>query len=235
MLRPEEKRASAHRHRIPERDGHRGIRARGFDYATLLRALFDVYRHDLDPAHLVWAEALAKEALAQLRDADGLLAETSEEEQFAGHAVYSGLMVFGESTWGTIYGPLARLFRLTGNPEFGQTASAIRARLAPAAKTTPILHTDFLQGALSASIDTVVYLTGNRQSPGFESLHRALLEPRFASLTVVHLTDGLPASFQRPEDDEGTKAIVVQAGQALGTASDPAELAALLDQVFAKN
>ena len=117
--------------RIPERDGHRGIRARGFDYATLLRALFDVYRHDLDPAHLVWAEALAKEALAQLRDADGLLAETSEEEQFAGHAVYSGLMVFGESTWGTIYGPLARLFRLTGNPEFGQTASAIRARLAP--------------------------------------------------------------------------------------------------------
>lgn len=101
--------------RIPKMQGRRGIVARGIDYALLLEAVFRLYREDLDPKHLVWANRLAAEAFSYLKNKEGLLLEAPYDDTILKIPSYSSHMVYGNSTWGTIYGPLARLHQFAGS------------------------------------------------------------------------------------------------------------------------
>jgi uncharacterized protein YyaL (SSP411 family) len=216
--------------RIPAEGGRRGVPARGRDYAILLSALFDLYRLDLDPAHLVWAEELAREAFARLRDGNGLLRETPANDRVQPLPVHNTAMIFGLSTWGKSYESLERLFQLTGNAEFGDAADAILQRLTPALATQALVHTDFCQGGLVTARNCVVYLEGRPGEAVFDDLHGVLKQSPWGGVTILHLAPGLPESIKPPQAANRTRAVVMVGGEPVGEASNGSDLAALLRQ-----
>ena len=122
--------------RTPVAGGRRQVRARGQDYSMLLAAHFALYRVDLDPNHLVEAITIAEDARSALTDDDGLLRELPIGDRIGSMPIYSNTMLFGPSTWGTIYGPMERLVQLTGDELLAESADTLRAHLMTGAKST---------------------------------------------------------------------------------------------------
>jgi uncharacterized protein YyaL (SSP411 family) len=213
--------------RIAAAEGRRSVAARGEDYSTMLVALFALYRVDLDPKHMAVAQSLMEEAMEVLLDDNGLLAENPADERTTILPIYSTSMIFGGSTWGTIYGPLERIVQLSGSESLGAAALKLRAHLLPLAERVPMIHTDFLVSALVPLTDTVVYLTGEPGTPAFDDLHHLLLRHQYDGVTILHVAPGLPSAFALPQDT-GVGASVRIAGQDAGKASMAAELERLL-------
>lgn len=214
--------------RLAQTEGRRGVPARGHDYAILLDAIFKLYLHDLNPADLTWAHGLAQEALEKLKSEEGLLREAPIKERILLPASYSSSMVFGASTWGSIYGPLARLTLLTGSEEMAAVLTEIELRLAQSIPKNAISHSDFGIGALTRLADTLVCLDG---PPGasLEEFQAVLKEPANRSVTVVRLDPALPSAFSIPEQSATVRALLMRGGKLAGEASTAEELRTLLD------
>ncbi len=215
--------------RIAPTSTRRGIPARGIDYATLLDALFRVYRHDLDPRHLVWAARLGREVLGNHSDTEGLLLEVPGKDRILTVPLYDPAMIVGNSAWGIIYGPLQRLHQLTGAEEFETARAAVAARLLEAFERNPLIHTDFGIASQAAQRDTLVCLDGPRDDPEFARLHRVVREPQFAGITVVHLDPVLSQALDLPGPGSVTRAIVRRGGEQTTTAATAGELRTLLE------
>lgn len=213
--------------RIAPSEGRRGIPARGNDYATLLDAIFNLYIHDLNPADLTWAHGLAQEALEKLKTEEGLLRETPIKDRILLPASHSSQMVFGSSTWGLIYGPLARLNLLTGSEELAAALTEIELRLAQSIPQNTLSHSDFGIGAMTRLADTLVCLDGPAEAP-LEELQGVLKEPANRFLTVVRLDPTLPSAFSIPEQSGTVRALVMRGGKLVGEASTAEELRTLL-------
>ena len=213
--------------RIGTVGGRRKIRARGIDYSSLIAALFEVYRMDLDPSHLIWAHTLAEEAIASLANEDGLLSECPVDEGISVSKVFSTSMLFSDSTWGSIYGPLERLNQLTKTQALNDWAETIRSYLLPLVAQYPMSHSDFLISSLVPLTDTVVLLEGDPGDAGFKDLHGLLLKPKHDAVTILHVTESLPAPLEAtPTGKPG--ATVLVGGQEAGKATTAAELRILL-------
>ena len=213
--------------RIGTVGGRRKIRARGIDYSSLIAALFEVYRMDLDPSHLIWAHTLAEEAIASLANEDGLLSECPVDEGISVSKVFSTSMIFSDSTWGSIYGPLERLNQLTKTQALNDWAETIRTYLLPLVAQYPMSHSDFLISSLVPLTDTVVLLEGDPGDAGFKDLHGLLLKPKHDAVTILHVTESLPAPLEAtPTGKPG--ATVLVGGQEAGKATTAAELRILL-------
>ncbi|NNM29101.1 MAG: hypothetical protein HKO57_06240, partial [Akkermansiaceae bacterium] len=193
-----------------------------------------LYRLDLDPAHLHWAEALAAETLAKLGDKDAILLETPPDDRFGIFPIIHDAMVFGPSTWGTIYNPLGQLQQLGPRPEFEALLAAIRSRLVPALeKDHPFIHTDFAAGVLAEARGCLLLLEGDPEEAVFREMHQAALAPEFDGIVLVHLVPGLPSAFQLPEPTSGPKARIRRHGEDLGEALTAASLQQLLRETLA--
>jgi uncharacterized protein YyaL (SSP411 family) len=214
--------------RIPASGGQRGIPARGIDYANLLDALFVLYRHDLEPSHLAWADALASEAITKLADPAGLLQEIPAASRLVDLPLYSPAMIFGGSTWGRIYAPLARLQALTGSPALAASVEAIANRLSPSFGEFPIQHTDFGVGVLSSLAKTIIVFDGSREDPILVELLAVGRKPAHARFTLIHLAPSLPSSFKLPQSGDSPRALLLRDGAQVGEARTAEELRALL-------
>ena len=193
----------------------------------MVSALFSLYRNDLDPAHLEDILTITNEALTELLDEDGYLREAPANSRIAVGPTYSMSMVFGPSTWGSLYGPLERIAALTGDEQVRKTCETIRSQLVARAESQPMVHTDFLTSSLVPLTDTVVYLQGAPGGGGFDALHRLLQQPEHGAVTILHLSDDIPASM-KPTSAPGPGATVLRGGKVLGTTGDPDELTRLL-------
>lgn len=214
--------------RLPAVEGRRGIAARGLDYATLLDALFRLYRHDLDSDLLVWAHELAVEALEKLADEQGLLQEVPADDRLLLTPNFSSTMIFGSSTWGTIYGPLTRLHLLTGSEKFAAILKGIDSRLVNPMTNRALLHTDFGVSALAALSGTLVCLDGPDGAAALADLHAVVSEPAHAGVTVARLDASLPGAFSLPKPTEKVRALVMRGGELVGQAANADDLRALL-------
>lgn len=217
--------------RIAKSEDQDGVRARGEDYSALLVALFHIYRLDLDPTHLEWALTLAEEAIETLGTEDHLLLERPPGEAIGDFPLYSHAMIFGDSTWGTIYGPLVRLTQLAPNSTaFPPIVDALHAHLLPDTDTLPLVHTDFLMALLIPLTDTVVQLEGIPGTPEFDSLHQVLLQAEFDAITIIHRQETLPEALRAslPPATGTAKARILVAGEALGDATSGPALQQLL-------
>lgn len=213
--------------RTPAAGGRRQVRARGQDYSTLLAAHFALYRVDLDPNHLVEAISIAEDARSALTDDEGLMRELPIGDRIGTMPIYSSAMLFGPSTWGTIYGPMERLVQLTGDELLAESADTLRAHLMTRAKAAAMVHTDFLAGALVPLTNLVVHLEGEPGTVEFDALHGLLLEPRFDAVTILHLADGLPETIKTAASGQ-TAATVYRGDAVAGKAATPEELELLL-------
>lgn len=225
--------------RFPGLGNRRPIPARAEDYAALMEAHLEVYRADLDPAHLAGALDLLRALLANHLSRDGFITEAPKSQLVGEMPTYSDRMIFGESTWGTLYGPLTRLHQLTGDSAIEEVADKILrvnlSRLGVSSPTNDLLHTDFLNNAQIRLGDTVVYLRGVPGTPEFDALHAVLKDPRFWAVTPVHLGAGLPEAISSPVAPTGqTPTAHVRTGrQAPQTTTDAPGLERLLQEALA--
>jgi len=121
------------------------VAARGFVYAVALQAILDVAAISLDESWLSWADDLAT-TTAEVFSADGYLRECPSEADLIGLPISDSTMVFDDSTAGLISMIEARMEAL-GRPMLKSFAD-LATGLPIAAITTPILHTDRIQGSL---------------------------------------------------------------------------------------
>ena len=227
--------------RLPVSGNRRSIAARGEDYAALMVAHLTVYRLDLDTAHLGVVLGLAKKLLADHVSGDGFIVEAPSSDRFGELHTYNSRMIFGDSTWGTLVGPLTRIHQLTGDAEIEQAADRIvRAGLAQLDQSMPtndMIHTDFLNAAQIRLADTVVFLEGEPGTPEFDALHAVLKNPRYWAVTVVRVADTLPKSVNLPDDASGGAPVArVRAGQSAPQAAiDPGNLERLLKEALRRD
>ena len=144
-------------------------------------------------------------------------------------------MIFGDSTWGTVYGPLERLHQLTGTESYRRTADHLGEYLirflAGSDNRDAMIHTDFLGNAMISLADTVVYLTGDPASPEFAALHKLLQHAAHRAVTILHVGSPLPEGFKAPVEPGPTAAAhVFVDGKPAGEASSPADLQRLLKE-----
>jgi uncharacterized protein YyaL (SSP411 family) len=213
--------------RLAPAEGRRGVPARGNDYAILLDAIFRLYLYDLNPADLTWAHGLAQEALEKLKTEEGLLREAPINDRILLPASHGSSMIFGSSTWGVIYGPLARLNLLTGSEELAAALTEIELRIAQSIPKNVLSHSDFGIGALTRLADTLVCLDGPAEA-SLEELQGVLKEPANRTLTVVRLDPALPSAFSIPEQSGTVRALLMRGGKLVGEASTAEELRTLL-------
>jgi len=220
--------------RIPPIEGHRGVKARGHDYATLIQAVLLSYRLGLQAEDLQWAEALTRESLLVLtEEEENLIQEAPVNERVGILPVYSAGMIFHRSTWGVLLDSLERLSRLSAKPQFSEAATAIRLRLLAFSERAPLIHTDFLESLLVGTTDCVAILHGDTTAPAMVELHALLLEPRHQGLVLARpnvLSKGQHVQFNIPKTGDGVT--LFRSERKLGTASTAQELETLLGGIL---
>jgi uncharacterized protein YyaL (SSP411 family) len=227
--------------RLPALDNRRSIKARSEDYAALMDAHLAVYRLDLDPAHLDVVLRLCDDLLAGHVNAEGFITEAPATERLGVLHTFSNRMIYGDSSWGALVGPLTRLHQLTGSTEIGEVVDLIlRASLAPIVDSSPtndLIHTDFLNNAQVRLADTVVFLAGEPDAPAFDALHAVLQNPKYWAVTVVHLAEALPSPVKRPGTaaGEAPSAHVITGQGAPQTATNPADLERLVQEALRRD
>lgn len=171
--------------RIAPSDGRRGVKARGRDYACLIAALLEAYRVELNPADLVWAEALARESLRTLKNENSLILEAPQEEILGQFPLYGHTMILGDSTWGSLLSSYEYLDRVAIKSPFAECSEAIVNRLYESAKRAPMNHSDYLRSLLVPLTDCVAVVHGERDNPLVAQLHQHLLQPKYRGLVLL--------------------------------------------------
>lgn len=225
--------------RLAQADDRRMIPARAEDYAALVDAQLALYRVDLDLAHLTAARNLVSALLADHLNPDGFIIEPPLTKRVGELSIISNSMVFGDSTWGALFGALTRIRQLTGDAEIAKVSDTILRsmlhQLDRGSAAGDLILSDFLTNAQIAMADTVVFLDGEPGTAEFDALHEVLRQPKYWSVTLMHIGDGLPEGIPGPAPTGASAAHVKTAEQPLLRASNPAELEQLLQEALRRD
>lgn len=202
------------------------IPATAGDYAGVCAAALDLHEATLDPKWLAWAAKLHGEMTASLCDPDlTSVKETDGSEYpypFSVQRTRSIRVLDNESSTALAYSNASRLGMRSSAPSLAKLSRNIALRSQTAASASPLSSIDFLAADTRLSQKTV-YL---RQPAQPELLAAALRHP--CQITLV-TADG---SFPDLADSAGLltseNAVVVQRGEAVGSAATAADLDKLL-------
>ena len=134
------------------RDGEAGLSAHLDDYAFLIWGLIELHQADYQTAHLEKALFLSRIMIADFWDDDqgGFFFTASDQSDLIhrGKEIYDGAVPSGNSV---AYDVLARLSRLTSDPEMAHKSSLIGESFANQINQVPQGYTHFLAGALAVN------------------------------------------------------------------------------------
>lgn len=170
--------------RVPSLEGRRSIPAFAYDYAVTLEALLEWYRVTWDSQLIEQTHKLATQLLDNFIDIHDLLIEIQIENHPLKIPIINSEMIFGPSTWGISYGALARLKSLGyTHPKLDSTLTNISAFLQNRITQVPVIHTDFLLGALR-NIDNHLLIISSDHKEN-KNLKNKLATAEFDHVTTI--------------------------------------------------
>ena len=177
--------------RVPSRGGYRAIDALGYDYAVTIEALLEWYRLTWNPDLLEKARSLTTVFLNEFLNEKNYPLEVAVEKHPLTFSIYSQNMIFGPSTWGTVYGPLQKMSALgLDNPKLTGCLEAITPVLEAHLRRSPVTSTDYLLNALN-SVEGYLLVVSKSQQDN-QTLRDQLAQPKFDSIWTVVENSNFP-------------------------------------------
>jgi uncharacterized protein YyaL (SSP411 family) len=222
------------------RQGDAAIPAFAEDYAFLARGLLDLYAAGFDSERLEQALSLAKELNRLFQDAEsGVLYDTATDAEsliMRPQSAYDGALPAASSVALELY---ARLYLLTGDPQWQKHADRLLAALAPTVQRYPAGYAQLLQGAaLLMEPSREVVIAGAADDPATAAMLavvRSVYAPETVSLLRATGHDKVItqlASFVAwmPPVNGKTAAYVCQNFSCQKPLTDPEELRRILER-----
>jgi uncharacterized protein YyaL (SSP411 family) len=194
--------------RIQGEASPRRVPACAFDYATLITALLDYHAITWQPEILTTAQELTTELLDQYLDDNNLLAEQPASRRIVQFPVYSGSMIFGESTWGLALGVFNRMDSLGfEHPKLADAQATMSQSISKGTINVPLIHTDYLRNAIITRDQLVLLISTQIPTSEAAELRQSLAAPQYASIFAV--TEGF-ASLPELGNNEAS---LIRAGE----------------------
>ena len=170
--------------RISQQENHRQILAFGIDYATTLEALLEWHRITWDPSLIEKCQELATSLLDNFTNEKGLIFEHQIKDSPLTFPIFSSVMVFGPSTWGSGFAPLTRLKSIGfEHPKLDLFLEQATPHLLQRLPNTPVVYTDFLLAYVNSLDKKTLVIASQHQ--GNEGLRKKLASSEFDSVFTI--------------------------------------------------
>ncbi|MDB4265295.1 DUF255 domain-containing protein [bacterium] len=208
------------------------IPARCGDYATTANAFFSLYQATLDEKWLKHSLKTLDEAMTRLASENGLLSEVPSGDRIIPIRQHNKIMIFGDSSLGTLDHSLNRAWAITGDEKYRDMLALHAENINPGADLSPVNHTDYLASCALGTHPLIAVMQGDPEGPAGQKFLSLLNSQKYLPFLSIRPANETDTGLANTSAEEPTTITMIRNGKVLGNASSAADLEPLLQQII---